>query len=274
MRIVKIVKPALVLTLGLAGCLFAEHYNRIVSLGPYVTENICLLGVSDKIIGVTIHELTNRKEGKQIIGTLLQPNIEKIVSLRPDIVIASKEGNRPAAVKKLQSSGIKVLTLEELFSFEDICTNFAQLGKILGKEKEASRIIQREKNNLDKLRKEFRTGKKKKVLFALGLKPIYTVGAKTYISQMIQYAGGENIFGNIRKKYMAVSLEETVKRNPDAILMLEMGQGKKATQFWKRFSHLNAVKNNRIFIIQDTLIGSPTPESFVNAVEIIGKLLE
>jgi len=253
---------------------FSSNYQKIVTLGPYVTENLYLLGLQHKIVGVTIHELPEKKKNIEIIGTLLEPNIEKILTLKPDIIIASKEGNRPAVVAKLKTFGIKVIVLEQLFSFNDICANFLHLGKIFGKEKEAGKIIQNEKRKLGKLKKKFSQNPGEKVFFCLGFKPIFTIGKKNYINEMIECAGGQNLFKEINKKYIPVNLEEVIKRNPDILIILKMGQDEKLLDFWRGFRQLNAVKTNKLFTVQDILIGSPTPRTFVIAVEKIGNFLK
>ena len=106
---------------------------KVITLGPYATENLALLGLEENIIGLTLHDKKERKKGKEIIGTLWEPNIEKIISLKPDVVIASKEGNKPEVVKKLEKFGIKVYVLGELHNFNDICENFLYLGKVFKK---------------------------------------------------------------------------------------------------------------------------------------------
>ncbi len=260
----------LILVLFLVSYTSAEPL-RIVSLGPYVTENLHLLGVDDQIIGLTIHDREEIKKGKEIIGTLLEPNIEKIVSLEPDIVIGSKEGNRAEHIEKLKKLGIKTLTLDQLYTFEDICKNFITLGKTLNCQDKAEKIIEDLKKRLKNIEKL--TGKqkqKKKVFFILGFKPLFTTGKNTYINEAIQDAGGMNIFGNINKKWFSVSIEDVIRKNPDVIIFLTMEE--EQTLLWERLKDAEAVKNKKIFSIEPTVIGSPTPLSFVETVENLYKM--
>ena len=254
----------------LTSLLYGQNYRRIISLGPYVTENLYLLGMDKEIIGVTIHEKEERKRGKEIIGTLLEPNIEKILSLNPDLVIASKEGNRPQVVEKLKFVGLKVIVMDEIFNFNDICKNFLYLAKILGKEKVAKGVVKNEIKRLKKLQKEFTRDNIKKVFFCLGIKPLFTAGKKTYIDDMIRFAGGKNIFDDINRKYIAVSFEEVIKRKPDVIIQVKMGE---FDFLWNKFKNIKAVKNNKVFEVEPILFCSPTPKSFVDGVEKLGKLI-
>lgn len=151
-----------------------ESKLRIISLGPYVTENLFLLGMDKNIIGLTIHDLPERKKRKEIIGTLIAPNIEKILTLKPDIVIGAKEGNKPETIYELQKLGIRTLTLKELYSFDDINNNFLALGEILNVKKIAENIISRNLTELNQILDKPEEEKKKKVFFILGFNPLIT----------------------------------------------------------------------------------------------------
>jgi len=246
--------------------------SRIVSLGPYVTENICLLGLEKSIVGLTVHDREEIKRGKEVIGTLLEPNIEKIVSLRPDIVIGSKEGNRQEYIEKLNKLAVKTFTLEELYTFEDICKNFITLGKILNSQDKAEKILGEVKTRLKKVEGAAeKQKKKKKVFFILGFKPLFTTGSPTYINEAIRYAGGINIFADVNKKWFSVSMEEVIKRNPDVVIFLTMEE--EQSILWERLKNTKAVRDKKVFSIEPTIIGSPTPLSFVETVENLYRML-
>ncbi|HOL22871.1 MAG TPA: helical backbone metal receptor [bacterium] len=244
---------------------------KIVSLGPYITENLCLLGLEKNIVGLTIYDREEIKKGKEIIGTLLEPNIEKIVSLKPDIVIGSKEGNRQEHIEKLKKLGIKTLVLDQLFTFEDICKNFITLGETLNCKDRAEEIIKEVNKRLKNIENiTAKEKKKKKIFFILGFKPLFTTGKNTYINKAIQYAGGVNIFGDINKKWFSVSVEDVIKKNPEIIIFLTMEE--EQILLWERLKDTDAVKNKKIFSIEPTVIGSPTPQSFVQTVENLYKM--
>lgn len=243
---------------------------RIVSLGPYITENVCLLGLGGNIAGLTIHDSAERKKGKEIVGTLLDPNIEKILTLKPDVVIGSKEGNRQEDLQRIQQLGIKTLVLGQLYSFEDICRNLLVLGQELNAGAKAEQIVMQQKLRLQKIRERADLSRKR-VFFILGFKPLFTTGSETYINEMIQHAGGNNIFADVNKKWFSCSVEEVIKRNPENIVFLRMEE--EQAILWDRLRDVDAVKKRRMAGIEPTVIGSPTPESFVDSVEILYKLM-
>lgn len=250
----------------------AQLPARIVTLGPYVTENLVLLGLEQNIVGLTVHEPAERKEGKTIVGTLLEPSIERIVRLNPDIVIASREGNRPDVVARLEKLGIRVLTLGEMFSFRDICSNLRTLGRAVGREKEAERIVRDASARLSELRRKHGASRAERVFFLLGWKPLITFGNRSYLDEMVRAAGGENLFHDIARKYLPVNIEEVVRRNPDVVLILDMEDGNGGGEE-NRLSLLEAAARRRVHRLPAAQFGSPTPESFVLGAEMIRRLL-
>jgi iron complex transport system substrate-binding protein len=250
-----------------------QYPERVVSLGPYITENLLLLGVDKKIVGITIHDRLEIKKNRVIVGTLLDPNIEAIIRLKPDIVIASKEGNRKQTVEKIKNLGITVETLEEVITYNDLKKNFLTLAKIFGKTDEANQII----SNIDKKLadiKKSRPKNRKKVFWQLGTKPLVTVGENTYFNQLTMIAGGTNIFADIKTKYITISAEEVIKRNPDVIIGMGMEENTQIFEFWKQFKNIEAVKKNKIFKVDDYMFCSPTPESFLKSVQMLVEMLK
>lgn len=249
----------------------AAAEKRIVSLGPYVTENLYLLGMGKNIAGLTIHDKPEKREGKEIIGTLISPNIEKILSLEPDIVIGSMEGNRPESLHRLGELGVKTLVLGELYSFKDICANFLMLAANLDKEEKARAVISKEGKTLAAVREKAAGKEAKKVFFILGFRPLITTGAGTYIDELISFAGGVNIFKDTDKKWFSCSIEEVLVRKPDAIVYI--GMEEESAFFWERLENMKVLEGKNIHRIDDTVVGSPTPETFVASVETLFRLL-
>ncbi|MCM8764505.1 MAG: helical backbone metal receptor [Candidatus Omnitrophica bacterium] len=250
-----------------------QHFSRIVSLGPYITENLLLLGIKNEIIGVTIHEKPDIKKEKQVIGTLLDPNIETIIKLKPDIVIASKEGNRKQTVEKLVSLGIRVEVMDEVVTYNDLKNNFFILAEIFGKQDIAKKIISDIDFELAKYGKK-RFARKKKIFWHIGTQPLFTAGANTYFNEISRYAGGTNIFNDMKTKYITVSAEEVIRRNPDVIIVMGMGEDTYAKNFWNSFKNIEAVKKNKISRVDDYDFCSPTPLSFLKSIKMVAELLE
>jgi ABC-type Fe3+-hydroxamate transport system substrate-binding protein len=123
----------------------AFSYERIISLAPSLTRDIYLLEMQDKLVGVTRY-CPEFASGKENIGSVLSPNLERIAALKPDLVLATKDGNDRRTVDKLRSMGITVYVVESPSTFDDICSGFVGLGKYLDVEMKAVEIVSSAQN--------------------------------------------------------------------------------------------------------------------------------
>ncbi len=245
---------------------------RIVSLSPAVTESLYLLGLKDNIAGVTTY--CNRPgdaRTKPVVGTVIEPDIEKIVKLRPDLVLTMSLTNQKA-LAKMRSLGLNVLTYEIPRTFFGLCDVFLQIGRATGTAGEARRIVDAARSDVDAIRAATRKLKKPRVMIELGSKPFFVATADFFVNDYLEFAGAFNIFkdapsGNVGR-------EEAVMRNPDVIIIVTMGvSGKSEREAWRRYMSVNAVKSGRIFVIDSDDVCSPTPPGFVRSLKRIAALL-
>jgi len=249
--------------------------GRIISLAPAITEELYLLGVQDNLLGVTTYcDYPEEAKKKEKIGTYLEPNIEKIVRLKPDIILASKEGQKKEIVLRMKSYGLKVYALEPCNNFKEISEQFLLLGKLLGKEKKAIDILSALNERTTRLTNKTKKSVKVKVFWQLGAEPLMTISKNTFIDEMITLAGGQNIAHEGPLRYPRFNKEEVLRQNPDVIILVAMGAVTETEKKqWQKYSDLKAVKNSRIFVIDTRITCNPTPVNFVEAIEIVSKLL-
>lgn len=245
--------------------------QRIVSLAPSLTEELYLLGVEDKISGVTTYCLrpaSARKKEK--VGTVTDVSIEKIVSLCPDLVLTTSLTN-PKAIEKIKNLGIKVVNFPQAESFAQLCAQFLKLGKLVGKEREAEEITKKAKERADVIKEEALKLSKPKVFIQIGARPLFTATNKSFLNDFIEFAGGINIASGA--KAGLYSYEKVLQSNPDIIIIAAMGIAGEEKKVWEKYKSLNAVKNKRIYIIDSDKFCSPTPKSFIEALEEIVDIL-
>ncbi len=251
-----------------------ESYpQRIVSLGPTRTEELYLLGIEDKIVGVTTYcpHLPDT-ENKEKVGTVVKVNLEKIVSLKPDLVLATSLTDLKA-VKKLNNLGIKVVSFSPAKNFSQICEQFLRLGRIVGREKEAAEIVRQVKMKVELTKKRIKELPEQKVFFQIGARPLYTATKDSFINDFIEFAGGKNIAGGLKSGFY--SREKVLADNPDVIIITTMGiAGEEEKETWQKFKALKAAENNRIYIVDSNKFCSPTPVSFVEALAEIVEILQ
>lgn len=253
-------------------CIYAESSERIVSLGPAKTEELYLLGVGDEVVGVTTYCIRPEDaKKKQRIGTVTQMDMEKIIVLRPSIVIATPLSSK-RQLEKLKGLGINVINFPLAESFSSICKQFLELGRIVGEENRAEKIILEAQTHVNELEKGVRNIPKVSVFVQVGARPLYTMTKDSFINEYIELAGGINIAGE--RNSGLFSREEVLKKDPDIILIVTMGiAGEREKKIWGRFKQLKAVRNNRIYIMDSYKMCSPTPVSFAEMLEEMVNIL-
>jgi len=246
-------------------------YSRVVSLAPSLTSSLYDLDSQDCIVGVTIY---CKAEGKQIIGTTLEPNVEEIISLKPDLVLAVKGWNGPVVLDKIKAAGLNIISFEPANNFEDICRNFLLLGKLMEKEKLASDIVFHARHEVDQIFSNAKNLPKKSIFWQLGEKPLVTVNDSAFIGDLIRFSGGTNLFSDFKVMYAVVSYEEVVKRNPQIIIIATMGDAAiSQKEYWLGIKKIDASKNKSVFIIDADNICQPTPLRFVRGLKEIAGLV-
>lgn len=243
--------------------------ERIVSLGPVITDMIYLLNAQEKLIAVTSYcVLPETAEPKEIVGTVMQMNAEKIIALRPDLVIANAL-TRQKQIKVLEKQKINVIKLTTPKSFMGICQLLLDLGKRIGGYEKALAIVEKAKHDVENIKSNIKNLQKRKVFIQIGLKPLRTAAKDTFINEYIEFAGGENIARNANDGVF--SREKVLQENPDIIFIATMGSSKKAgeteKQAWMRFKFLKACKNNEIHILDPDIVCSPTPTIFARGLK-------
>jgi iron complex transport system substrate-binding protein len=238
--------------------LISYSYERVISLSPQITESIYLLGAGEKLIGVT--ELCKRpKEAakKERIGTPLRPDIEKIVSLRPDLILGTREGNPPLAMERLKRFGMKVHYFVRPKTLNDLLGNFLILSHLLMKDEIGERIVNNVKNSLD----EIKTGKRYRVLWQVGVTPLIVASDTSFANDIIRIAGGINIV-ETEMPYPRMNIEEVMVKGPQIIVLMDMGYNiELEIKQWRKY-----VKDARFVVMDSYIVGSPTPVSFLEAV--------
>ncbi len=230
---------------------------RVVSLSPCLTELIFHLGEEEHLIGRS--SACDYPEGaKQIesAGGFGKPSLEKLISLKPTVVIASALAN-PAIQKSIEQFGIKFYLLPGK-SIDDYFQTVRILGKILNCEEKAKKEIKRVKSGLAKFAKMNKALKKQppRIYMEIWDKPYMTIGKKSFINDLIEYAGGQNIAKDQNEDYFNCSVEWIITSNPEIIICPAMKTAReadvKSRNGWKNIS---AVKNDRIYVeLNDDLI--------------------
>jgi iron complex transport system substrate-binding protein len=253
---------------------YAKEYKRIISLAPSVTQSLYELGIEQSVIGITVY-CPKGTVKKEIIGTFLEPNVEKIVLLNPDLIISTKEGNIKAVVEKLKRLGFEVYVMETAGNFSDICANYYDLAKKIGREIEGKQIINNAKYSVKKIYAELSHFKGLKVFWEIGARPLYTAGNQSFMNDYNYYTKTVNIYKDADVRYLAVSVEDVIERNPDVIILFANMRDVSSEEVikWKKYKSVKAVKDGRVFVIDSGDMFKFTPLTFAESVTMLANVL-
>jgi len=265
------VKVVLVLIL-LGYFSYSQKVGRLISLAPSITENIYLLGAENTLVGCTNYCSQALNDDVEQVGSSVDVNVEKILSLKPDLVL-TMQLTKQQDLEALKKLGIKVVVIPSPVSFEEICQQTIEIGKLIGTWERAKNIISKTTQAVDSLKQFcFTNFKSNSFFFQIGANPVFTVLENTFMNDFITFCNGTNIATGMKKG--TITRERILLKNPDVILIATMGGfGEQEKKNWIEYKGLNAVKNDKIFLIDSETSCSPTPENFVKAYADIVKSL-
>jgi iron complex transport system substrate-binding protein len=235
---------------------------RIVTLGPRLTEQVFELGHGQDIVGNTIY-CTRPSAAQKIqkVGNVIEINVEAIASLKPDLILGT-DLNDPKRIERLRQLGFKVVIFTQPANFEGICREYVEIGRLLGKEKEATHRVEVLKKEVEKIAIQTAKGPRRRVFFQIGINPLWTLPDQSFMQDYLKYANAINVATNVG--YGQISLEQVVASDPEVILIALMdSEAKEAMAVWKNYPSLSAVKRGHVHLIDTTMATSPTPATFV-----------
>ncbi len=244
--------------------------QRIVSLAPSITETLYFLDALDRVVGVTQFDdyPADVKKGRTIVGGFGSPNIEVIASLKPDLIIATSMDMK--YLDQLQQIA-PVIVLDPK-NIEEIYTSVELLGKVLGREEQAEKVVNDMKTKINDISSRVKGLPKPKVFYIVWNNPLMTAGANTFINDLIRLAGGENIFSDIQG-WKSVNMEEVLARNPEIIILTpHCGMGVDDV-YKSELAHTNAAKNGKVIMIEnENVLVRPSPR-IVEGLEELAKVI-
>lgn len=236
-----------------------KKYDRIVVLDPAVVEMVYLLGGEDKLVGIAKLERSKiwpeeKTEKVESVGTFINPSLEKIIALKPDLVIESFHSS-DAIDKSLTSNNIEIIKIQAN-SIEDIFKNFQKVAKILGKEKEAEKIIAEKKQKIEEIKKIDTA--EKKGLFILAPTPMRVFGKGTLPNDIMEMLNIKNIAAGMEGMSPTLTPEYIIKENPDIILTF-VKDPQEIVKANPQIKDISAIKNNKFVVLEtgQILRGSP-----------------
>ena len=249
--------------------------RRLIALAPNLTEILYALGLGDRVVGVTNHcNYPPEASLKPKVGSYIHLNVEQIISLSPDLVLGTMDGNERYVLDLLEQANIKVFFVNPRDVRQAIET-ISTVGVVCGLPEKARQISGQLTLRLNRVLETTRTVKRPLVFLQINIQPIMTVNRNSVHHDIIHLAGGDNMTADEPVTYPRISLEEVIRRKPEVILISSMerkGKFEKARQDWLQWNFIPAVQEGRVHLIDSDLIDRPSPR-VVEGLEIMAKLL-
>jgi len=245
--------------------------ERIVSLAPNITEILFSLQSGNKVVGVTdFCDYPEEAINKAKVGWLISPNIEKIISLQPDIVFATTEGNKPEIVDELERMNIKTYVLNP-HNINGILSDITAIGAVTGQSSAARELVNSLTRRVDSIKKRALERSPKRVIYLVSTDPVISAGPGSFIHDLILTAGGVNVLSDSPIRYPRVDMEEIILKDPEVIIapsdLIEQIQGWK-----KRWGGISALKNGMVYPINPDIVSRPGPR-IIDGLELINEYI-
>jgi len=230
--------------------------GRIVSLVPSVTEIIFALGGEGRLVGVTDYcDFPPEAKQRPSVGGMLAPSLEAIVTLAPDLVIATNQGNRQETVLQLERLGVPVY-LAGANRLAEMMDLISRLGELTGRREAVGPLIRRLEERIQAVSKAVKKFRRPRVLYVLWPDPLIVPGREALVSELIDLAGGRSITGENADSYPRLSLEAAVAGAPEVILLANHGSGSSpmSREKWERLTRLSVIKAGRVHSVDGNLL--------------------
>lgn len=265
-------KTVLFLFILTAFAVQGQPYTRIVSLAPSFTQSLYYLEAQDNLVGCTSYCEAAKGDNKEIVSSAVKANVEKIISLKPDLVLASGLTN-PKDTELLKKFGIKVETIYSPKSFQEICDQFIRMGELVGKTDKANALVEESKRTIQQIAEKNKHNTNRSMFFQIGANPLFAVIPNTFMNDYMTLLGIGNIAGNLTQG--TITREFVIANNPDYIFIATMGiVGEEELKTWNKYPNLKATQKKQVHIIDSDIACQPTPITFVQTIVLMDQLME
>lgn len=236
----------------------ADAAKRIVSLAPNLTEIAFAAGAGDRIVG-TAEYSDYPQAARQIprVSDAFHFDYERILSLRPDVVLSWEPGTPREVVERLRALGLDVATIRTEH-LRDIAVATREIGKIAGTQSTANPVADAFEQGIEKLRAEYGRRAVVSVFLQINDQPLYTVNGRQVMSELVGLCGGKNVFASLNDLAPQIGVEAVIAANPDAIISTGDANSPSFTQ-WQRWPQMRAVRVGNVFVIPPDDVARSTP---------------
>ena len=248
--------------------------QRVVSLAPSITETLFAIGAGDQVVGVTDYcNYPEEAKQKPRVGGVVNPNLETILSMNPDLIILSMEGNVREDFNKLVSFGVPVFVTNPR-SLEGIYKSITDIGALCGRASQAGQLVddmQLRENAITARRVSY----KPRALFLVSLQPLIVVGSGSFLAELLELAGAFNCAGSSYSSYPTYSRESVLAENPEILLVTSdiVTDLSGLVALYPEWKQIDAVRTGNVFRIDADMVSRPGPRA-IEALETLFHIIQ
>ncbi|HEX8477487.1 MAG TPA: cobalamin-binding protein [Telluria sp.] len=247
--------------------------QRIVAMAPHVTELLFAAGGGAKIVGaVSYSDYPEAAKRIPNIGSNRQIDMERVIAMKPDLIVVWMHGSSERQVEELRALGIPMFHSEPR-KLDDIASSLEKMGKLMGTEAVAEPAAAALRKELGALRAKYASRPPVRMFYQVWDKPLYTLNGAHIVSDAIRVCNGVNIFASLKVTAPIVSVESVLQEDPEAIFSTGEGsQNDGGVDLWKPFTTMTAVKRNNLFRIDGNLLNRAGPRMVAGTAALCEKL--
>ncbi len=239
---------------------FAESPKNVISLAPSITESMYFLGLQESLAGVTQYcDYPEDAKKKKSVGGMLDPNLEVISKINPDLIFLTTEGNSQMTYKSLKDLGFKVFVLNPK-NVEGIVSSLDKLNSIF-RNPESENRLNKFKSELDSISKPGETANIKPYAALLALKPLITFSKNTFLNDVFAKSGYKNVYGDENLDYPAIAEEDLFAKDPQYVFIFAPVEKEESVrkEFESKFGTLSAAQNKTYKVLDENVFTRPGP---------------
>jgi iron complex transport system substrate-binding protein len=241
--------------------------ERAVSLAPNLTEIVFAVGAGDRLVGVTTYcNYPAQAQEIRKIGDTINPNIETIIALKPQIVLVSTASQIETFTRQLEQQNIAVFVTNPN-GLDDIYKSVEKIGELFGRQENACQVVGNMQKRVADIQAKTNTVNRVTVFLQISKEPLVTVGKATFFTDLIERAGGISLTKDVATAYPRLSKETALALNPEAIILSDSEDNREPNDVFKNSP---AVKNGKVFRVDADILSRPAPR-IVDALELIAR---
>lgn len=237
----------------------ARPAQRVISMAPHITELLFAAGGGERVVGaMNYSDYPEAAKRVPLVGSDAQIDLERVLALRPDLLVVWQSGNTARQLAQLKSLNIPIFYSEPK-KLDDVATSLTRLGQLMGTEAAAQTAARDYRQKIASLTATYAQRPQVRVFYQIWEKPVFTLNGEHIVSDALRICGGSNVFAGLKVVAPSVSTEAVLKENPEALVGGEQHDGRGGINIWKPYKGMLAVRRDNLFMLDSELLVRATP---------------